>query len=115
MSYSKLRKQLSEKRKDVTKAKAKLIELESDNKTLFEDFENKYQELTDTRARLNVWDGSKKEVDHAEKHNRELKEKIEQIKQDIEVQERTISLLRDKIAELSADLTAQARQSIKSN
>lgn len=59
-------------------------------------YEQSKQGVQDARAMLNVGEGSKKEVDAAHKRNQSLKSEIEQIKQNVDVQKRTIELLKSK-------------------
>lgn len=113
MKYEQLKKQHAAARQQLQDAKKKLEELEADKVQLMQSFEQSYETLTDERAKQSIGQGSPDSVKKAEKKNRDIKEKLDQVKTDIDVQRKAISLLTDKFSGVDAAFKKQASQHYK--
>ncbi|REL33749.1 hypothetical protein DYD21_10105 [Rhodohalobacter sp. SW132] len=113
MNYEETKKQHCAARQQLIDAETKLDELESGKVHLMDSFQVSYETLTDERARKSIGEGSADSVKKAEKKNRNIKDKLEQVKTDIEVQKKAVSLLKDKFAGIDAAFKKQASQHYK--
>ena len=103
MKYKKAKKQRTDTQKAYREAENKLDDLGDRKVSLMNEFEQSYEALTDARAQRSIGEGSADDVKKAEKANRKLKEQLEQLKTDIEVQKKTVSLLKDRFKQSEAD------------
>lgn len=110
MTYNNAKKKRSEIRSQLRNANRELAELEVNRDELLQEFEASYEALTDARAQHKVGDGTGKEVQEAEKRNSGLKEKVEQVKADLDVQEKAVSLLESKRDEIETKFRATATE-----
>jgi uncharacterized phage infection (PIP) family protein YhgE len=110
MSYKKAKKAAQSAGAELSEAQAELEAMKAKRETLLEKFGQSGEALQEARVSHKFDGGSKKAVTEAEKVNRDLKEQLEQLKSDIEVQQRGVTLLQDKHRQAVADMKQKAKR-----